>query len=115
MMSENVALATTDGSSGAVGSFVNWQTALEAFLNTLSSPRTQDAYQRAVTEAMRAMGEQRVADLTPPMLAAYRAGLVARLDVDRKDRLRVCENIPLGRVTGERRDWSLPSCQGDVK
>ena len=87
MMSGNVALATTDGSSGAVGSFVNWQTALEAFLNTLSSPRTQDAYQRAVTEAMRAMGEQRVADLTPPMLAAYRAGLVARLDVDRKDRL----------------------------
>jgi hypothetical protein len=36
---------------------------------------------------MRAMGEQRVADLTPAMLAAHRAGLVARLDVDRKDRL----------------------------
>jgi hypothetical protein len=70
MMSENVALATTD--PGTLVSLVNWQTALDAFLNTLSSPRTQDAYQRAVTEAMRAMGEQQVADLTPPMLAAYR-------------------------------------------
>jgi site-specific recombinase XerD len=85
MMSENVALATTD--SGTVVSLVNWETALEAFLSTLSSSRTQHAYQRAVTEAMQAMGEQRVANLTPPMLAVYRAGLVSRLDVDHKDRL----------------------------
>jgi integrase/recombinase XerD len=86
-MTRNMALATTDGSSGTVSSLVNWQTALETFLNTLSSPRTQKAYERAVTEAMRAMGMQCVADLTPPMLAAYRAGLVARLDIDREDRL----------------------------
>ncbi len=86
-MSRNMALATTGGSSGAVTSFVHWQAALDAFLNTLSSPRTQKAYQRAVIEAMRAMGERRVADLTPPMLAAYRASLVARLDVDCEDRL----------------------------
>jgi len=45
------------------------------------------AYKRAVTEAMQAMGMQCVADLTLPMLAAYRAGLVARLDIDREDRL----------------------------
>ena len=83
----NMALATSDRSSGAVAPLVNCQTVLDTFLDTLSSPRTQKAYKQAVTEAMRAMGAQWIADLTPPMLAAYRAGLVARLDVDREDRL----------------------------
>ncbi len=68
-MTRNMALATTDGSSGTVASLVNSQTALDTFLNTLSSPRTQKAYERAVTEAMRATDVQWVADLTPPMLA----------------------------------------------
>jgi hypothetical protein len=98
-MTKNMALATTDGNSGAVAPQANWQTALDTFLNTLSSPRTQKAYKRAVTEAMRAMGVHGLADLTPSMLAAYRAGLVARLDVDREDRLSSSAiNLKLGAV-----------------
>jgi len=68
-------------------SLVDWQGALTTFLNTLSSPRTAKAYQRAVTEAMEALGVDYVAGITPPMLAIYRGGLVARLDADRDDRL----------------------------
>ena len=67
--------------------FVDWREALETVLNTLSSPRTAKAYQRAVREAMEALGVDYMADVTPPMLAQYRGGLVARLDADRDDRL----------------------------
>jgi site-specific recombinase XerD len=66
---------------------VDWQEALATFLNTLSSPRTAKAYQRAVVEAMETLSVDYVADLTPPDLATYRSGLVARLDADREDRL----------------------------
>jgi hypothetical protein len=66
---------------------VSWQAALKTFLDTLSSPRTRRAYERAVTEAIEAMGIEVLADLTPPILAEHRAGLVARLDAEREDRL----------------------------
>ena len=66
---------------------VDWRQALDTFLNTLSSPRTAKAYQRAVTEAMDAVGAEYVADITAPMLAEYRGWLVARLDTERDDRL----------------------------
>jgi len=76
---------------------MSWQTALDTCLNTLSSPRTEKAYERAVTEAMGAMGVDLVADFTPPMLAEYPAGLVARLDGDREDRLSASTvNLKLG-------------------
>jgi len=95
----NMALATSDRSSGAVAPLVNCQTVLDTFLDTLSSPRTQKAYKQAVTAAMQAMGMQCVADLTLPMLAAYRAGLVVRLDIDREDRLSPSTiNLELGAV-----------------
>jgi hypothetical protein len=35
---------------------VEWRQALDTFLNTLSSPRTAQVYQRAVIEAMDAIG-----------------------------------------------------------
>jgi site-specific recombinase XerD len=82
-----MALATLGSNLVTAAPSVDWQTALETFLNTLSSPRTSRAYKRAVEEAMRAMNVDLVADLTRPMLARYRAGLVARLDTDRADRL----------------------------
>jgi integrase/recombinase XerD len=66
---------------------VEWRRALDTFLNTLSSPRTAQSYQRSVIEAMDAIGVDYVADVTAPMLAQYRGGLVARLDVDAPDRL----------------------------
>lgn len=66
---------------------MRWQEALETFLDTLCSPRTVRAYDRAVTKAMHATGAELVADLAPPILAEYRADLVARLDADREDRL----------------------------
>jgi hypothetical protein len=66
---------------------VDWQEALTIFLNTLSYPRTAKAYQRAVVEAMEALGVDYIAGITPPMLAQYRGGLVVRLDTDREDRL----------------------------
>ena len=66
---------------------VEWRQALDTFLNTLSSPRTAQAYQRAVIEAMDAIGVDHVVDVTAPMLAEYRGGLVARLDIDAPDRL----------------------------
>jgi site-specific recombinase XerD len=84
-MGENNTVATVPLTVTATS--LTWQIALEPFLNTVSSPRTQQAYQRAVTEAMEAMGVELLAELTPPMLAEYRAGLVARLDADRGDRL----------------------------
>jgi hypothetical protein len=62
---------------------VEWRQALDTFLNTLSSPRTAQAYQRAVIEAMDAMGVDYVADITAPMLAEYRGWLVGRLDAER--------------------------------
>ena len=58
---------------------VEWRQALDTFLNTLSSPRTAQAYQRAVIEAMDAIGVEYVADLTPPDLAQYRGGLGYRV------------------------------------
>ena len=48
---------------------VHWREALETWLNTLSSPRTRKAYERAVREAMEALGVGYVANLTPPVLA----------------------------------------------
>jgi site-specific recombinase XerD len=66
---------------------VEWRQALDTFLNTLSSPRTAQAYQRAVVEAMDAMGVDYVADVTAPMVAEYRGWLVGRLDTERADRL----------------------------
>lgn len=77
---------TTGGRSSATLPFMRWQEALETFRNTLTSRRTIQAYDRAVTEAMQAMGVELVIDLAPPILAEYRAGLVARLDADREDR-----------------------------
>ena len=64
-----------------------WQFVLETFLDTLSSPRTRVAYGRAVAEAMQVLGVGTPAELQPPELARYRAGLVARLDTDWSDRL----------------------------
>jgi len=66
---------------------VEWRQALDTFLNTLSSPRTAQAYQGAVIEAMDAIGVDYVADVTAPMLAEYRGWLVGRLDAERADRL----------------------------
>jgi hypothetical protein len=48
---------------------VDWREALTTFLNTLSSPRTARAYQRAVMEAMGALVVDYVADITLPILA----------------------------------------------
>jgi site-specific recombinase XerD len=86
-MNKTTTLTKISSDMAAAAMSVDWQTALETFLNTLSSPRTMRAYERAITEAMEAMGVDFVAKLTPPMLAEYRAGLVARLDADREDRL----------------------------
>jgi site-specific recombinase XerD len=96
-MSQTTTLTTTSGDVVIAAMAIDGQTALETFLNTLSSPRTQKAYERAVTEAMEAMGVDMLAELTPPMLAEYRAGLVVRLDADREDRLSPCTvNLKLG-------------------
>ena len=53
----------------------------------LSSPRTAKAYQRAVIEAMDAVGVNYVADITAPMLEEYRGWLVGRLATERDNRL----------------------------
>ena len=66
---------------------IEWEDALQTFLNTLGSPMTAKAYQRAVKEAMEALDVEYVADVTAPDLAQYRGGLVARMDVDSPDRL----------------------------
>ncbi len=66
---------------------IEWEDALQTFLNTLGSPRTAKAYQRAVKEAMEALNIEYVADVTAPDLAQYRGGMVARMDVDSPDRL----------------------------
>ena len=73
--------------AGSVVPPVDWRQALDTFLNTLSSPRTTKAYQRAVTEAMDAIGTDYGADITAAMLAEYRGWLVGRLDTERDDRL----------------------------
>jgi len=78
-MSRNLAHAMSSSELATASDPVCWRRALKTFLDTLSSPRTVRAYERAVTEAMEAMEADLVADLTPPMLAEYRAGLVARL------------------------------------
>ncbi len=66
---------------------VEWEEALRTFLNTLGSPRTAKAYQRAVKEAMETLDVEYVADVTAPDLAQYRGRMVARMDVDSSDRL----------------------------
>ncbi len=86
-MNKLAKLTTSSGNLAAVAPSVSWRTALTTFLDTLGSPRTVRAYERAVIQGIQAMGADVVADLTPPMLAEYRAGLVARLDADREDRL----------------------------
>jgi hypothetical protein len=59
-MSSNMALAKPDGDLAAVVMLaVDWQTALEMFLNTLSSPRTRQACQGAVKEVMPALAAGR--------------------------------------------------------
>ena len=55
---------------------VEWSEALETFINTLSSPRTAQAYRRAVIEAMDAIGAVYMTDVTAPDLARYRGDLV---------------------------------------
>lgn len=59
---------TLTATSGGLAT-VDWQTALKTFLDTLSSPRTRRAYERAVSGAMRDLAVDFVADLSPPMLA----------------------------------------------
>ena len=86
-MTKAMALTAVSNEAPVTAMSLDWQTALETFLDTLSSPRTQKAYGRAVTEAMEAMGVHLLAELTPSILAQYRAGLVARLDIDREDKL----------------------------
>lgn len=82
-----IALATVSSNLATAAPSVDWQPTLETFLNTLSSSRTRLTYERAVREAMEVLSIDFVADLTLPMLAEYRAGLVTRLDADREDRL----------------------------
>jgi len=53
-----MALATLGSNLVTAAPSVDWQTALETFLNTLSSPRTQRAYEGAVREAMEAAAEK---------------------------------------------------------
>jgi site-specific recombinase XerD len=77
--------SNTNLAPGAVP-LVSWREALDTFLNTLSSPRTAKAYRRAVIDAMEALEVDYVIDVTPPMLAQYRGGLVSRLDTDVSDR-----------------------------
>jgi integrase/recombinase XerD len=76
-----------DLTEGSVIPQVHWTDALDTFVNTLSSPRTARAYQRAVMEAMDTLGVDYVADIAAPDLARYRGGLVARMDSDNGDRL----------------------------
>ncbi len=59
---------------------VSWQDTLQTFLDTLGGQRTRIAYRRAVNEAMGAIGATSIQELTVPVLASYRARLVARLD-----------------------------------
>ena len=54
---------------------VEWRQALDTFLNALSSPRTAQAYQRAVIEAMDAIGVDCVADIPPRCLPSMAGGL----------------------------------------
>ena len=86
MTKEAIAPGVGSGLTQDTTPIIDWQEALTTFLNILSSPRTAKAYQRAVVEAMEALGVEHVAGITPPMLATYRGGLVARLDTDREDR-----------------------------
>ena len=87
-MSTNAIVSTTnrDLAQNTIP-LVEWEEALHTFLNTLGSPRTAKAYQRAVKEAMETLDIEYVADITAPDLAQYRGGLVARMDVDSPDRL----------------------------
>jgi len=55
---------------------VEWQEALQIFLNMLGSPRTAKVYRRAVREAVETLGIKYVADVTAFGLAQYRRGLV---------------------------------------
>ncbi|MFC2030018.1 hypothetical protein ACFLWA_04730 [Chloroflexota bacterium] len=89
-MSETVALTRASNHLDTAAPLVHRETALHTFKNTLSSPRTSTAYGRAVRLAMNSMRVDYLADLDPPMLAEYRSKLVARLDVDRGDRLSPC-------------------------
>src|SRR5574341_555556 len=84
-MPETTSLATSPISALAVPP--TWAEALDSFLDLQNSPRTRVTYARAVREAMAAMGATYPADLTPPLLAEYRAGLVARLDAKGERRL----------------------------
>jgi len=80
-------LARYEGGALAAPAGPRWQDALATFLDTLGRPRTRAAYGRAIDEAMAALGVSFVQDLTAPALAHYRAGLVARLDVEGAGRL----------------------------
>jgi site-specific recombinase XerD len=62
---------------------VEWQLALQTFLNTLGSPRTAKACRRVVREAMETLDVEYVADVTASDLAQYRGSL----DMDNPDRL----------------------------
>jgi site-specific recombinase XerD len=89
-MNDHRAVIPTERADLAEGSVIpqaHWTDALDTFVNTLSSPRTARAYQRAVMEAMDTLGVDYVADVIAPDLARYRGGLVARMDSDNGDRL----------------------------
>ena len=55
---------------------VEWQNALQTFLNTLGSSRTANVYRRAVREAMETLGIEYVADVMAFGLGQYCRGLV---------------------------------------
>jgi len=60
---------------------------LQDFLKTLNSADTCRTYTGPVREALAALGATYPADLSPPGLAEYRAGLIARLDAKGERRL----------------------------
>jgi len=87
ILSDTRTLATLPTAAQVVAWPVTWPVALATYLDTRNNSRTRRAYERAVTEAMRALGTLYPADLEAPALAKYRSGLVDRLDPDRPDRL----------------------------
>ena len=79
-MAHDKALTTRDETAVDAPPGVPWPAALDSFLNVLNSPQTRRAYRAAIVEAMAALAADSLANITPPMLTQYRAGLVARLD-----------------------------------
>ncbi len=76
-----------NGDADSTTDSLSWPSLLAVFLDTLGAQRTQIAYRRAINEAMGAIGIDSVQELTVPVLASYRASLVARLDQRGSERL----------------------------